>query len=134
LYRYSYVFWKDRRRRSRVLFALRMLHQITCGGQKVGFHGVKDTLVFITQAEGLMAFVEPTVNESKVAFEVWEEWKSRPLPLQGWCREFQAVETTDDNQATFEDIKKETRFLDSADEFRTPAKRKQESDGTTLLS
>ena len=55
------------------------------------------------------------------------------MNLKGWCRELEAVETTDDNLPTFADIKNETRFLDSADEFRTPAKRKRESEGDNPL-
>jgi hypothetical protein len=100
---------------------------------KVEVCGATDRLVFITQIEACTVFVEPSVRESQVPPELWLEWTNRALPLKGWNREFEAVYGSDDKLATFEDIKKETRFLDSADEFRTPAKRKRDIDGDNPL-
>ena len=96
---------------------------------KVPFHGTDTEYVFICQVIDSSAFVEPAVNEGQIPGEVWTEWETKSLSLMEWTREFQAVMVTNDKMASFDDIKKESKFLDSADAFRTPGKRKRDLDG-----
>ena len=56
------------------------------------------------------------------------------IPLKEWKREFQAVLVTAGNKfATFENVKREARFLDTADTFRTPGKRKRNLDAKNSI-
>jgi hypothetical protein len=82
----------------------------------------------------LSAFVEPSLSENLIPEAVWEEWERKTLPLNEWRREFQAVLSADNKFATFEDIKKEAKFLDNADAFRTPGKRKRDLEGDDILT
>ncbi|KAI2510144.1 hypothetical protein MHU86_4311 [Fragilaria crotonensis] len=95
---------------------------------KVSIDGSDLEYVFICQNVGSSAFVEPVVSERQIPEKVWEEWDTKTLPLNEWRREFQAVLATDDKFASFEDIKMEAKFLDTAETFRTPGKRKRELD------
>jgi hypothetical protein len=96
------------------------------GDTKIPFYGTAMDFVFICQVVGSSAFVEPAVSETQIPVDVWIEWETKLLSLNEWRREFQAVVSTDDKFATFEDIKREANFLDIADAFRTPGKRKRE--------
>lgn len=95
---------------------------------KVPFFGPDQKIVFICQTVGVSAFVAPLVSDEQIPDDVWNSWETKTLSSDEWRREFQAVVSTDDKFATFEDIKKEARFLDTADSFRTPGKRKRDLD------
>jgi hypothetical protein len=92
------------------------------------FAGSTEVIVFICQTTGSSAFVEPSANESQIPLTVRKEWRDKSLTLKEWRREFQVVTTMNNKYATTDDIKEETRFLASADYFRTPGKRKREGE------
>jgi hypothetical protein len=95
---------------------------------KIPLVGTDMEYVFICQLVGSSAFVEPVVSEGQIPPVVWSEWENKTLPLNEWRREFQAVQATDDKFASSEDVKKEAKFLGTADTFRTPGKRKRDLD------
>ena len=92
---------------------------------KVPYFGTSENYVFICHAVGVSAYVDPAVSESLISEDVWDRWKDKTLPLEDWRREFQAVTTTDDKNATSEDIEEEAKTFISADNFKTPGKRKR---------
>ena len=96
---------------------------------KVSFDRDNHDFVFICQTVGSSAYVEPVVSELQIPEEVWKEWETKSLPLNEWRREFQAVLSTDNKFATFEDIKLEANFFSTAERtFQTPGKRKRDPD------
>ncbi len=70
--------------------------------------------------------MKPSIQFSQLPEAVWADWESQSLTLDDWNLNFQAVENTDDNLASSDDIKKQTSFLAKADLLKTPAKRKRE--------
>ena len=98
------------------------------GESKMPFRRTPAVYMCISQVAGSTAFIQPTLRESQIPAGLWDVWSTLQLPLKGWRMEFQAVESNDNANATMEDIKKETTFLDTADTFRTPAKRKRGGD------
>lgn len=94
---------------------------------KMPFAGSSDVIIIICQSVGISAFVEPSVNESQIPTTVWTEWRDKTLTLAEWRREFQVVSTMNNQFASSDDIKEETKFLATADDFRTPGKRKRDA-------
>ena len=73
-------------------------------------------------------YVDPSVNEDLVPFEVREDWVSKTETLPEWVAVFQAVANADNVAASMEDIKEEACLLTKAEKFRTPLKKRREED------
>ena len=73
------------------------------------------------------AFREPILDWNRIPTRVWADWERKTAGLQDWSKEFQAVDCGDENGLTSaDDVRKATEFIDRADLFRAPSKRKRD--------
>ena len=73
----------------------------------------------------MSAYPEPYLNALSISNEVWEDWKSMSLDLHDWSKKYQAVDCEGSTKTSLAGVKEATTFLNQADQFKTPTKRKR---------
>jgi hypothetical protein len=87
------------------------------------------SFVFIVRVPGSNVFAEPCVKEELVPRAVLQEWRSTSTTLPNWVKAFRAVAVTDEVKMEAHDGEfKETKFLEDAESFRTPFKKRKDPD------
>ena len=83
-------------------------------------------VVAIQRSTPMTAFSQPILDWGRIPAKIWLDWDGKTASLENWKKEFQAVDCGDDGVTSMDDVKKATQFLDKADLFRTPSKRKRD--------
>ena len=88
-----------------------------------------EACIFIVRVAGSNVFAEPFIKESLVPSAVLAEWRVTSTTLPNWVKAFRAVVITEDVEPlVVEGDFKETKFLDDAESFRTPFKKRKGTD------
>lgn len=92
-----------------------------------GILGSEDARYFISRIPDMTVFSEPNVGVNQVPVETRLEWETKIGTLPEWVRVFRAISihADDEEEASNEDIKLETRLLVEAQLFKTPAKKRR---------
>ena len=91
---------------------------------KVALANVADAEVVVIQRPSpFTAFHDPVLAWSRIPSEVWTEWQTKSMTLLDWSKGFRAVECGNNPLATKADFQEASRFVDKAEQFRTPLKR-----------
>jgi hypothetical protein len=99
-------------------------------GKKFGLAEDNESFVFIVRVPGSNVFVEPCVKESLVPEMMLKEWRATSTTLPNWVKAFRAVTITEDAEVSAATVGfKETKFLDDAESFRTPFKKRKGGSG-----
>ncbi|KAI2505421.1 hypothetical protein MHU86_9034 [Fragilaria crotonensis] len=93
---------------------------------KIALTAQESEVVVIQRPSPFTAFREPIIAAGRLSDGVWRDWEKKTMGLLDWSKEFQAVDCAVDGMASFEDVKEATEFIDKADLFRTPSKRKMD--------
>lgn len=83
-------------------------------------------VVVIQRPAPFTAFREPILAWKRIPEKIWSDWEGKTMGLLEWSKEFQAVDCGTETMASSEDVKEATEFIDKADLFRTPSKRKRD--------
>ena len=93
----------------------------------MSFAGDDDSFVFIRRNIPGSVFSQPKLSSSKISEEVMSVRESKKLGLADWITEFQAIDGTNEQLTSVEEIQDEADFLVESNLLRTPAKRKKDS-------
>ncbi|KAI2496958.1 hypothetical protein MHU86_17543 [Fragilaria crotonensis] len=88
----------------------------------------EEPYLFIVRVPGSNVFSEPSVRESLVPRAVLDEWRGTATTLTNWVKAFRAVVITEEvvrPEVYVASEFKETKFLDDAESFRTPFKKRK---------
>ena len=94
--------------------------------EKMSWAGTDGSFVFIRRQITNTVFSEPRLPTSKVPVEVMNDWTSKNRTLEEWTTEFEAIGGTNEILSTAVDVEIESSFLNKAELFRSPAKRKRD--------
>lgn len=96
---------------------------------KIALSAREMEVVVIQRPSPFTAFREPVLASSRLSEGIWKDWEGKSMGLLEWSKEFQAVNCAVDGMTSSEDVKEATEFIDKADLFRTPSKRKRDVKG-----
>lgn len=91
---------------------------------KIWLSGLDESVIFISRVPDAVVYTDPFVKIEAVTVETQEDWKNKTMTLPNWVRAFRAVTISENDKVSVNDVKVKTKFLNDAEKFRTPAKKR----------